>query len=46
MAGGIFTIDRSYFYELGAYDDKMDVWGSENVEISLRVTHSKNNKEI
>jgi polypeptide N-acetylgalactosaminyltransferase len=37
MAGGLFTIDRNYFYELGTYDSEMDIWGSENVEMSLRV---------
>ena len=37
MAGGLFTIDRNYFYEIGSYDDKMEIWGGENVEMSLRV---------
>ena len=37
MAGGLFSIDREYFYEIGSYDEGMDIWGGENLEMSFRV---------
>ena len=37
MHAGLFTISRRWFDHLGQYDDGMKVWGSENLELSLKV---------
>ncbi|XP_050093526.1 putative polypeptide N-acetylgalactosaminyltransferase 9 [Anopheles aquasalis] len=36
MAGGLFTIDRSFFARLGWYDEQFRVYGMENAELSIK----------
>ncbi|XP_060086153.1 polypeptide N-acetylgalactosaminyltransferase 13-like [Ylistrum balloti] len=37
MAGGIFSISKDYFEHIGLYDAGMEIWGAENVEMSIRI---------
>lgn len=46
MAGGLFSIDRDFFYEIGSYDEGMEIWGGENIEMSLRVSLETRKKNI
>ena len=37
MAGGLFSINRLLFWDLGGYDPEMKMYGGEEMEISFRI---------
>lgn len=39
LCGGIFSIDKEFFFKTGGYDDKMTFYAAENIEmVSIKST--------
>lgn len=39
MSGGLLAVHKEFFRKIGEYDTGMEIWGAENIEISIRVNH-------
>jgi polypeptide N-acetylgalactosaminyltransferase len=37
MPGGLFAMDRLFWEKIGKYDQQMNIWGGENIEMSVRI---------
>lgn len=36
LVGCALAVQRDYFYHIGGFDDAMNIWGGENIELAFR----------
>ena len=36
LVGCALAVHKEYFYKIGAFDDAMNIWGGENIELAFR----------
>jgi len=46
MPGGLFAMDREFYFELGQYDPEIRLYGAEHIEMSFRVWMCGGSMEI
>ena len=39
MSGGLLAVHKDFFRKIGEYDTGMEIWGAENIEMSIRVSY-------
>ena len=40
--GTVWGMDKAWFEEVGAFDERMERWGGENLDLAVRVSASSN----